>query len=121
MLHTSSYWHLILIFKVALHVYNVSVFRREAQTSNICKQKEDLRERERKLQEGEQRLEEVQQSLNRRVKLADENDRIRRWEHIDLEGAQEKIERANSSLKRKEDDLKKRVEKLTFKEKASWV
>lgn len=119
MLHTSSSLH--LIFKVELHVYNLSVFRREAQTSSICKQREDLQERERKLQEGEQRLEEVQRSLNRREKLADENDRKRRWEHIDLEGAQEKIERANSSLKSKEDNIKKRVEKLTFKEKASWV
>lgn len=78
-----------------------------------------MREWERKLQEGDERLAEVRRLLNQREERANENDRIYQQKQIDLEGAQKKIEIVNSSLKKKEDDISSRVEKLSLKEKAS--
>lgn len=78
-----------------------------------------MREWERKIQEGEERLAEVRRLLNQREEKANENDRIYQQKQTDLEGLQKKVELANSSLKKKEDDLSNRIEKLAIKEKAS--
>lgn len=78
-----------------------------------------MREWERKLQEGEERLAKGQRIINQREERANENDRIFKQKEKDLEEAQKKIDLANITLKRKEDDLSCRLANLTVKEKAS--
>lgn len=90
---------------------------REAQESQLGKQREDLREWETKLQEAEERLAEGRRLLNQREHMANENDRLLKEKQNDIEAAQKKIDTANITLKKKEDDINCRIASLSLKEK----
>ncbi|KAL1829169.1 hypothetical protein ACET3Z_007581 [Daucus carota] len=86
---------------------------REAQTSDICKQRDDLWKWERKLQEGEQKLEDVQRLLDQREKLADIRKRVE--ELTFREKASWESDAKRKGLEIKEKELLELEEKLNVR------
>lgn len=96
-----------------------SLFRQEAHQETFSKHKEDLQKWEKKLQEGEERLCDGRRIMNQIEERVNEMDRVLKLKEKTIEEELERIRLANLDLKRKEDDIKNRLEKLVPEEEVS--
>lgn len=88
----------------------------EAHQETFSKHKEDLQKWEKKLQEGEERLCEGRRIMNQIDERVNEMDRVLKQKEKTIEEELERIRLANLDLKKKEDDIKNRLENLVPEE-----